>query len=242
MGWKKQARKNKTQSTTFDLLEKRHHVQSYIKGKIPPKEHVESALWKAWKTTPSKNNAMAYKVFVYGPKHHKEKELVHQMVHKNHISAEQSAVARGQQTITEDRKENPFYEHIKKNPYLLCIHQEPREPNKFYQEQVRQGMFYDQKFPNRVDKITDSICVEVGMFIQNLTTYLLEYDIDVSYTSCFFRDIRKWRKAGLVHSKYRPSVLMSIGYKQEYRYEILKRWSRYEDDRKPEYDEIIKWQ
>jgi len=54
MGWKKQARKNKKQSTTFDLLEKRHHVQSYIKGKIPPKEYVESALWKAWKTSPSK--------------------------------------------------------------------------------------------------------------------------------------------------------------------------------------------
>ena len=44
MGWKKQARKGKTQSTTFDLLEKRHHVRSYIRGKIPPKEHVESAL------------------------------------------------------------------------------------------------------------------------------------------------------------------------------------------------------
>lgn len=241
MGWKKQARKNKKQSTTFDLLEKRHHVRSYKRGKIPPKEHVESALWKAWKTSPSKNNAMAYKVFVYGPKHHKEKELVHQMVHKNHIKAEKSAVARGQHTRTENGKLNPNYAHIKHNPYLLCIHQEPRQPNKFYKARVEEGMFYDQAFPDRVDHISDSVSVEVGMFIQNLTTYLLEYNLDVSYTSCFFRDISKWRKAGLVHSKYRPSVLMSIGYKQEYRHEWMEKNKLQQYDRKPEIDEIIKW-
>ena len=50
----------------FDLLESRHHVKEYS-DKIPAKELIENALWKAWKTTPSKNNAMPYKVFVYGP-------------------------------------------------------------------------------------------------------------------------------------------------------------------------------
>ena len=49
----------------FDLLESRHHVKEYS-DKIPAKELIENALWKAWKTTPSKNNAMPYKVFVYG--------------------------------------------------------------------------------------------------------------------------------------------------------------------------------
>lgn len=241
MGWKKQARKGKVQSTTFDLLEKRHHVRSYIRGKIPPKEHVESALWKAWKTTPSKNNAMAYKVFVYGPKHHKEKALVHEMVHQNHINAETSAVERGQATRTENGKKNPNYAHIEHNAYLLCIHQEPRQPNKFYKARVEEGMFFDQAWPDRVNNISDSVSVEVGMFIQNLTTYLLEYNLDVSYTSCFHRDISKWHKAGLVHSKYRPSVLMSIGYKQEYRHEWMTKNKLQQDDRKPEADEIIKW-
>ena len=241
MGWKKQARKGKVQSTTFDLLEKRHHVRSYIRGKIPPKEHVESALWKAWKTSPSKNNAMAYKVFVYGPKHHKEKELVHQMVHQNHINAEVSAVERGQATRTENGKKNPNYAHIEHNAYLLCIHQEPRQPNKFYKARVEEGMFFDQAFPDRVNNISDSVSVEVGMFIQNLTTYLLEYNLDVSYTSCFHRDVSKWHKAGLAHSKYRPSVLMTIGYKQEYRHEWMEKNKLQQDDRKPEIDEIIKW-
>ena len=241
MGWKKQARKGKTQSATFDLLEKRHHVRSYIRGKVPPKEHVESALWKAWKTSPSKNNAMPYKVFIFGPTHHKEKELIHEMCHKNHISAEKSAVARGQATRTENGQMNPNYAHIRHNAYLIVILQEVRQPNKFYKERVKKGMFFDQAFPSRVENIKDSVCVEIGMFAQNLTTYLLEYNIDVSYTSCFFREISKWRKRGLVHSNYTPRLLLSIGYKNEYRYEFMEKENKQQDDRKPEADEIIKW-
>ena len=53
--------------STFDLLEKRHHVRAYL-DKVPPKKDIEFALWQAWKTTPSKNNAMAYKVVVSAPR------------------------------------------------------------------------------------------------------------------------------------------------------------------------------
>ena len=48
---------------TFDLLETRHHVKKYS-DKIPPRDIIEKVLWKTWKTTPSKNNAMPWKVFV----------------------------------------------------------------------------------------------------------------------------------------------------------------------------------
>ena len=46
----------------------------------------------------------------------------------------------------------------------------------------------------RVDNFIDTSAIEVGMFLQNLTTYLLEKKIDVSYTSCFFRDIKSGTK------------------------------------------------
>lgn len=40
----------------FDLLEtKRKHVKTYS-DKVPEKELIERSLWKAWKTSPSKNN------------------------------------------------------------------------------------------------------------------------------------------------------------------------------------------
>ena len=43
----------------FDLLEKkRKHVRLYKKDIIPPNWQIEIALYKAWKTTPSKNNSM----------------------------------------------------------------------------------------------------------------------------------------------------------------------------------------
>ena len=49
----------------FNLLEeKRKHVKKYS-AKVPDKELIEQALWKAWKTSPSKNNMMAYSVHVW---------------------------------------------------------------------------------------------------------------------------------------------------------------------------------
>ena len=225
--------------STFDLLEKRHHVRTY-KDEVPPKEKIEFALWQAWKTTPSKNNAMPYKVFVYGPEHKEEKEKVWKMVYDNHKDAEIRAVKRGQATRTEDGKENPYYEHIKYNPYLFCIHAQPREPNEFYKRQVEVGMFFDQAWPERIENFIDTTALEVGIFAQNLTSFLLEKKIDVSYTSCFRREIKYWHEIGLTHADYRPIMLMSAGYVKQYRKDVpyIK---KYADDIKPEYKEMIEW-
>ena len=74
----------------FDLLEtKRKHVRRYS-DKIPPIEIIEKSLWKAWKTSPSKNNAMAYQVLVWGPDKILEKEAIHSLCVKNHKDAEDS--------------------------------------------------------------------------------------------------------------------------------------------------------
>ncbi len=52
----------------FDTLEdNRNHVKKYNMDKIQPKEMIERALYKSWKTTPSKNNSMAYQLLVWGP-------------------------------------------------------------------------------------------------------------------------------------------------------------------------------
>ena len=102
-------------------------------------------------------------------------------------------------------------------------------------------MFFDQAWASQVNNYIDTSAVEVGMFIQNLTTYLLEYKLDVSYTSCFFRDIKKWHEVGLKDAEFRPIVLMSVGYKQVYRNEMLRKQNRVQDDRKPEIDEVITW-
>ena len=224
----------------FDLLEGRHHVRKYS-DKVPPKELVEKSLWKAWKTTPTKNNAMPYKVFVYGPEKKAEKIKVWHMVWKNHADAEKRALLRRQAIKTEGGFPNPFYEHIKFNPYLFTIHSQPREPNAFYKKQIKLGMFYDQSHPDRIEKFIDTCAVEVGMFIQNLSSYLLEEGIDVSFTSCFYRSAEKWRDVGLKHVEYRPIILMSAGYGEVYRKQSLRAWGREKEDIKPEYEEMIEW-
>jgi len=224
----------------FDLLENRHHVREYSLI-IPKKELIENSLWKAWKTTPSKNNAMPYKVFVYGPKHKEEKIKVWEMVFSNHKDAEIRAIKRGQATRTEGGIPNPYYEHIKYNPYLFCIHAQPREPNDWYKESVKKGMFFDQAWPERIERFIDTSAVEVGMFIQNLSTYLLEEKIDISYTSCFRREQKYWQEVGLKHAEYRPIILMTAGYSVQYRKDVPYVKRKLKQDIKPEYEEMIQW-
>lgn len=229
----------------FDLLEqKRKHVKFY-KEDIPPKEKIERALYKAWKTSPSKNNAMAYQALVWGPDKVKEKEAIHGLVVKCHADVEDQAVKDGQATKTQGAKvgiyENPYYRHVKENPYLITVHSRLAQPNVYYQKQVETGHFFDQAHESHIEKIIDSVAVEVGIFIANLTNYLLEEELDISYNSCFNRRPHNWHKAGLNMVDTRPIVMMSCGYAKRYRREDLIDEKTEHEDVKPEMKEIIKW-
>ena len=70
---------------------------------------------------------------------------------------------------------------------------------------------------------------------------MLEEDIDVSYTSCFYRNPEEWRNRGLFHVKWRPITLMSCGYGDIYRRDVLRNQGRDSEDFKPDIKEIIKW-
>ena len=229
-------------SKTFETLEKRGHVRRY-KDKVPPKELIDKSLWQAWKTTPSKNSAMPYKVFVFGPEHKKIKQKIWSMCFKNDVKSTNDAVERGEHHRKRGKELNLEYEHIRNNPYLFAIHSQPREPNDYYKRKVKAGMFFDQAFPNHVEKIIDSVAVEVGLFCANLTTYLLENNIDVSYTNCFTRDFTQWKNIGLDYTDYRCIFLMSAGYAKEYRRDSLKKEqpTEWHKDVKPEFAEMIKW-
>ena len=229
----------------FDLLEqKRKHVKTYKKD-IPPKEIIERVLYKAWKTSPSKNNAMAYEALVWGPDKQKEKDAIHGLVVKCHADVEDKAVADGEATITQGAKvgeyENPYYRHIKENPYLITMHSRIAQPNKFYQRHIKKGHFFDQAYETHVKRLIDSVAVEVGIFIANLTNYLLEEGLDISYNSCFKREPKDWHKAGLTMVKWYPHVMLTCGYAERYRREDLVEWKIEHEDVKPKMEEIVKW-
>ena len=223
----------------FDLLEtRRRHVKKYSE-KIPPKELIEQALWKAWKTSPSKNNAMAFQALVWGPDKTKEKELIHTLCVKNHIAAEDRAVEKGLMNKTQGGVPNPFYEHIKLNPYLITIHSRLAYPNRFYKKMVEQGHFYDQSY--NPEDIIDSVAVEVGIFAANLTNYLLEAELDMSYNSCFKRKVEDWHEVGLNMVDQRPILMITCGYAERYRRQDLRKWKVETWDVKPPKRDIIKF-
>ena len=223
----------------FDTLEKkRNHVKTYS-NKVVDKEKIERSLYKAWKTTPGKNNAMAYQALVWGPVKEIEKEAIHSLVVKNHIHAEDRAVEKGLMNKTQGGVPNPYYEHIKLNPYLITIHSRIAYPNRFYKKMVEQGHFYDQSY--NPENIIDSVAVEAGLFVGNLGYYLLEEGLDISYNSCFKRNIKDWHNVGLHMVEQRPIIMLSCGYAERYRRQDL-RDKKIEDwDTKPEIDEIVKW-
>jgi len=225
----------------YDLLEtKRKHVKIYG-NKVPPKSIIANALWKAWKTSPSKNNAMAYQALVWGPDKILEKEAIHSLCVESHKGAEERGVKRRLATITQKGKPNPYYEHIKLNPYLITIHSRVSKPNRYYEEKIKEGHFYDQGFEKYIELIIDSVSVEVGLFLAILTVYLLEAGLDISYNSCFVREVEGWHKVGLNYVKTRPISMITCGYAERYRKQDLKESGKEVWDIKPDVNDIIKW-
>ena len=198
---------------------------------------IEQALYKAWKTTPGKNNAMAYQALVWGPDKQEEKNKIYSLCTKSHKAAEQRAVDKGLNTRIQDEP-NPFYYHIKDNQYLITMHGRKSTPNKFYQEQVELGHFYDQA--HDIENIIDSVSVEIGLFLGNLGYYLLEQGLDISYNSTFSRFIEDWHKLGLMIEQ-RPISMISIGYAKRYRKEELDKHGKLEWDKKPDMKDIVKF-
>ena len=184
---------------------------------------------------------MAYQALIWGPDKDLHKEAIHSLCVKSHKDAEDRAVEGGLAVITQGGVENPYYAHVKNNPYLITIHSRVSTPNKFYQRQVDEGHFYDQGFESHIEKIIDSVSVEVGIFAANLTNYLLESGVDMSYNSCFRRDVKSWHDVGLKMVKTRPILMISVGYAERYRKEDLIDWKMEKDDIKPNSDDIIKW-
>ena len=158
---------------------------------------------------------------------------------KNHIDAEDRAVGKKLMNKTQNGAENPYYEHIKFNPYLITIHSRKSKPNRFYKEQIELGHFYDQAYDPEL--IIDSISVEVGLFVGNLGYYLLEEGLDIAYNSCFKRGVKDWHKVGLTMVDQRPITMMTCGYAKRYRKQDLEKWDKKDWDIKPGVDEIVKW-
>ncbi len=239
----------------FELLEsKRKHIIHYSQDKIPEKNLVEDALYKAWKTQPSKNNMMAYMVDVYGPDKKIYKEYIWKMCNQNHIRTDKEYNAKGYSNVTADARKdpNPNYEHVRSSAYLFVFSQRlVKKANPYYTHMIEIGDHVaDEMIPEMFDHLVSHVCIEVGIFAANLTNYLLSNGLDMSYNLCFSKDLNKWHEYGFTHMQSSPLLIMSAGYRKETRHERLNKSKIYRNlkmklnkspDTKPDLEEIIYW-
>jgi len=223
----------------YDIIKRRKHVLRYdmLPEEMPKKELIEQILKDAHDLTPSKQNVMPYNVNVLGPNKFEEKQIVYNQVIKNHYKMEDDALAEGKlDKETYWKKINPYYYHIKENPYLLVISQRlHKNVNEYYKKEVVMGHYMEQCDNDRVKKGSDidAVAVEVGLFAANLTACAMEYEVDVSYTICFSRKMEDWIELPWI--EYRPVLLISMGHALKYR-------GIKPGDTKTPFDEIVKWQ
>lgn len=228
----------------FELLEKRRrHVVSYKDNVHPDKKLIDEALYKAWKSTPSKNNMMAYRCDVYGPDKVEEKKKMWKLCNRNHRETDINSNADGVSNVTLNAEEspNPYYGHIWSNSYLFLIQSRLATPNKYYQHAIDNGEHIaDEEHERYVHRIIDHTCLEAGLFASNLSAGLLANDIDISYNICFVRRKEDWTELG-IDMMHRPLLMMTAGYARRYRWQDMRDKNCEEYDIKPEQDTIIHW-
>tara|TARA_B100001996_G_C18502734_1_gene532111 strand:- start:31 stop:804 length:774 start_codon:yes stop_codon:yes gene_type:complete len=239
----------------FELLEsKRRHIIYYSPTRIPEKKIVEDALYKAWKTQPSKNNMMAYNIDVYGPDKKLYKEYIWKMCNQNHKRTDVVYNAKGYSNVIKDAEKdpNPNYSHVKTAPYLFVFSQRlVKKANPFYEMMIDTGEHVaDEMIPEVMESLREHVSIEVGIFCANLTNYLLSSGLDISYNLCFSKDLKKWHEYGFTHMQSPPVVMMSTGYGIQSRKDLLNQSKIYRNlkmkikkhpDYKPAIEEIIKW-
>ena len=223
----------------INTLEKRKHVLKYDLENYPNLDTVTDILQKAWKVTPSKNNFMPYSVNVLGPEHTKYKESIWNKCIGNDFRMDAIGADSGYTTAVVDKKANPYYEHIRYNPYLLVFSSRVcKEANPFYTKRIQSGgHFAEQMYPEWVDSIVDSTAIEVGLFAQNTASLCLEQDIDYSFTSCFPRDVNQWKDIPFV--EYRVLLLMTLGKGVYYRRQKAEAEGWIIHDYKPSFETVV---
>ena len=230
----------------YELLSKRNHIHKYKQDKIPPKELIDDLLYKAWKTTPSKNNFMPYHVNVLGPEHVYEKASITKKCMANKKEINEDKIPKHYSKEHGDKWEedgsNPSFIHINTAPYVLVFTQRICEPNPFYARAIRKGDFYEQMHEEYIGEINRTTSVEIGWFMAHLTALALEQGLDTSTLLCFPYYTKTWNKGweDIPWVKYPVVLLGSIGYAKQTRRQYLNPWAN-ANDKKPEKETVIKW-
>ena len=223
----------------YDTFKKRKHVWVYDEINIPTKETINELLKKAWELTPSKQQYMPYTVNVIGPNDQAEKERIWRQAIKNHHRVEDEALADG---YIKDSKHtiNRNYQHIITAPYVFIFTSRVCESNAFNKLAIEESSHMpEQEFEEKLEMINTLISMEVGMFCATLTGLLCEAGLDISFCSCFPKQITQWKHIPYVDQE--PHVIMTTGVGKYFRWQFMERTKQTHLDPKPDFDKVINW-
>ena len=220
------------------LLDKRRHVWHFDTERVPSQDLVKECLHKAWKVTPSKNNFMPYHVNVIGPEQQELKDKVHALSRYNKKRTNERANVNNIPNFSEDGS-NPNFLFYSTVPYLLIISQRVAQPNPYIADAIiTQNDIYEQMHASMFGNFQTTAAVEIGMFMQNATAFLLEQGIDTTYIKCYPAELELWKDFPFVEG---PEMLLAgLGYCKTARRDAMTNEQK-KQDYKPEPEEIVRW-
>ncbi len=215
-----------------EVLKNRKHVREYDSTSNIPKSLIDSLLQRTWAVTPSKNNFMPYTIHVLGPEHQIYKELVYMLAasNENYMNSYNS--------VREIDNTNPNYTNILNCSYLFIFTLRlETQPNLFQQKQIQNGIYYEATDSKKLNDLSDTASLEIGLFANTFSGLCIEHSIDTSYTLCFRRELEYWRELPFV--KRMPLLVMTAGKAKTYRQDVAKKQGWAQHDLRPDYNRIV---
>lgn len=218
----------------LDLLDKRRHCVEF-KEEAPDHNLIMEAFYKAWKVTPSKQNFMPYMIHLLGPDSFHEKLLLHQKAKYNKKYTNET-----EDVHNINHKElghNANYEYLESAPYVYIIEQRICEPNPSIARDIEMHHdYYEQMHEKDIGKQRPGVSLEVGLFLANLTGFLLEKNISLNINACIPFGLEHWKDMPFI--TYNPLIVGAIGYCEATKRQRQSDFGR-KFDRKPELDKIL---
>lgn len=203
---------------------------------------LNSSLDYAWRYTPSKNNFMNYNVHVLGPKQNYLKESLYnkclqQQMDTNGKKFESLSVY---DKYLNDNNMSPNFRNLLSASYILIYTQRVvKATNAFQQKNISKGIVYEQMFDRGTDKhraANKLARFEAGMFSANFATRCLLLGADVSYIGCMPTELEKWSENEWSFITDTPIIIQLVGHGKVYKKDVCNPL----DDKKPEFDEVVK--
>ena len=214
---------------TYDVLKSRKFVKEYDKNYAIPQDLLESMLRKTWEVTPSKNNFMAYNVYVVGPNDQDIKEKVYLNCLSNESKNDDNL------NILEERYQDnpPNYANIKNCSHLIIFTMRlETQPSPFQKMLIDRGHNYEAVDENKLKRLEPLVSFEAGLFADTLSALCLENNIDNCFIGCFRSDLGTWKDIPFV--KRKPVMIMTLGKAKKY----LRKSSSLPDPR-PDFERIV---